>query len=88
MALVIPAAFTLTTGIFGALNAIGGILISMRRCYKGYKKIRILLDRIEASLSGIRDLVKQAAAYVALRAVPMESFCSIVVRCNEIEQVL
>jgi len=43
---------------------------------------------MRGTLASIRELAKQAAAYVALGAVPMESFCSIVIRCNEIEEEL
>jgi len=58
MAVVVPVAFTLTTGIFGALNTIGGIFISMRKCYKGYKKIGGLLEESEVSVTSTKNLAK------------------------------
>ena len=59
MALVVPAAFTLITRGFGALNEIAGILLSSRKFYNGHKKLRRLLDGAEPSLNSIRDLVKE-----------------------------
>jgi len=61
MTVVIPGEFTLTTGIFGTLKAIGRILISMRKYCNSHKKICDILDRCEASLGSIRELLKQAA---------------------------
>lgn len=84
--LVIPAAFTLTAGLFGLLNGIGGIFLGMRKCYKGYNNVGALLERGEAYLSSIRDLVKQVAAFVHIGSVSMEAFCTIIQRCEEIKE--
>lgn len=88
MALVVPAEFALTTGVFGSLNGIAGILLSMKRCYKGYKKVGGILEKGEASVSNTQELVKEVAQFVALKVVSIGAFCSIEVRCSEIEQEL
>lgn len=62
MVLVVPAAFALTTGIFGALNGIAAILLSMRKSYKGWKKLHGLLD--EADEGDIRLMIPVAEVKV------------------------
>lgn len=80
MALAIPATFTLANEIFGALNGIGGILISMRKCYKGHNNTSALFARAESSLLSIRQLVKEVSVFVVLGGFSMESFSFIELR--------
>lgn len=86
MALVVPAAFAMTAGIFGLLNGIGGIFIGMRKCYNGYKNIGVFLDTGEVSLGSMRDPVMQVAVFINKGAIEIEEFSSIVQSCAELKE--